>query len=376
MDKPKPEPRSSVANIVGKYDKGLEDLLKQLSHIDLTDDVHDQDAYLDAHGGYCDVFIAKSRRHGERVVAIKRLRVHILHHKDVAKMLFRELTIWSSLDHPNVLPLLGYVMHGKYPALISEWMGNGTMKRYMEDHPEVSVMNMAKGIAAGLLHLHELNVVHSDLKSDNILISEDGQPLLADFGISRIMTASLSVTTTTAAPKGSVRWMAIELLEVDLSGEQSFGKPAVHTKMTDVWSYGMVIYELLTSQYPYAHLRHELQVSMAIINGQTPERPTDLKNREEDLMWLVCQKCWQADPLHRPDMGRLCNVLRHETAMFKQYEGVSADSRSVMDRLQHFTLWDNPHREVFWEEPIPQSPGGWRIVLSDITLRCQVVGRR
>ena len=56
------------------------------------------------------------------------------------------------------------------------------------------------------------------------------------------MTASLSVTTTTAAPKGSVRWMAIELLEVDLSGEQSFGKPATHTKMTDVWSYGMVVY--------------------------------------------------------------------------------------------------------------------------------------
>ncbi len=56
------------------------------------------------------------------------------------------------------------------------------------------------------------------------------------------MTSSLSVTTTTAAAKGSVRWMAIELLAVDTSEVRNLGKPAVHTKMTDVWAFGMVIY--------------------------------------------------------------------------------------------------------------------------------------
>ena len=119
---------------------------------------------------------------------------------------------------------------------------------------------------------------------------------------------------------------------------------------------------------------------MAIINGQTPERPSTLKSSEEDLLWLVCQKCWQTNPAHRPDMGRLCNVLKHETVIYKQDETISAACRSLMGRLQHFTLWDNPHREILWEGPIPQipqnSPNEWRIVLSDVILRCVVVGYR
>ncbi len=98
--------QAPVADAVGKYDKSLEMLLKQLSHIDLTDEVYDQDAYLDAHGGFCDVFIAKSKRHGDKTVAVKRLRIHILHHKDVAKVSQHARVYRKLLDRtrPDAIP--------------------------------------------------------------------------------------------------------------------------------------------------------------------------------------------------------------------------------------------------------------------------------
>lgn len=115
--------------------------------------------------------------------------------------------------------------------------------------------HQARGIADGLLYLHNQGVVHSDLKSvtqlsvshilqslmlpsfqDNILMSDSFSPLLADFGISRLMTSSSSTSSTTGA-KGSARWMAFELLSPRMNGAS--GK---HTRESDVWAYGMVVY--------------------------------------------------------------------------------------------------------------------------------------
>lgn len=59
-------------------------------------------------------------------------------------MILRELRIWSSLDHPNVLPLLGYVMHGSYPALISKRMVNGSLMNYMKKFPDIAIVRMVK----------------------------------------------------------------------------------------------------------------------------------------------------------------------------------------------------------------------------------------
>jgi serine/threonine protein kinase len=110
-------------------------------------------------------------------------------------------------------------------------------------------------IASGLVYLHKKGVVHSDLKpvrvltstripisrtlylQDNILVSHDGRPLLSDFGISRIVIESNTVTGTTTLG-GNVRYMAPELL-----GPQAAGLVhQFHTKQSDVWAFGMVVY--------------------------------------------------------------------------------------------------------------------------------------
>ncbi|KLO13914.1 kinase-like protein, partial [Schizopora paradoxa] len=152
----------------------------------------------------------------------------------------KEIKVWASLDHENVLPLLGYftVENNKIPRLVSEWMQDGTMTDYMKMFPRCSfeTQKMLFGIASGLAYLHDNCVIHGDLKTANVLISKDKFPLLTDFGLSTIIRQSQSTTQSASVNhlESAVRWMAVELLDCESHGE--------YTKETDVWAFGMVAY--------------------------------------------------------------------------------------------------------------------------------------
>ncbi|KLO19000.1 kinase-like protein [Schizopora paradoxa] len=320
---------TSIINTRRDFRGDLSLLLATLRGFDLSNDIFDQSVYLDAHGGYCDVFTAKSKRHGNMTVAVKRLRVHILRNEEASKMILRELRIWSSLHHPNVLPLLGYVMQGSYPAFVSQWMVKGSLRNYLEKSTDIPLVHLARGIADGLLYLHNQGVVHSDLKSDNILMSDSFSPLLADFGISRLMTSSSSTSSTTGA-KGSARWMAFELLSPRMNGAS--GK---HTKESDVWAYGMVIYELLTGHVPYMDLKNDLQVSVAIAGGQLPAMPDNLDEENKKHLWWICQKCWRSFPKKRPGIGRILSKLPHDSGIRKRSIPFPISTQTDLPSLLH-----------------------------------------
>ncbi|TDL15451.1 kinase-like protein, partial [Rickenella mellea] len=169
----------------------------------------------------------------------------------------KELKIWSKLVNPNVLPLLGFVVDGdSFPALVAEWMDNGTILNYINANMQADILYLVRGIASGLAYLHQSKVVHADLKSDNILISPEGAPLLTDFGISRTLVVTHTFTGLSNL-MGSVRWMATELLAV------------AQTEDTDIWAFGMVVYELLTMNHPYYGMS-EVQAMFRIAAGKLP----------------------------------------------------------------------------------------------------------
>ena len=134
-------------------------ILSKHSHLDLTEDVELVDPVIRGCGGYSDVYLGRFIKNGT-FVAIKRLQVHIQKERKLSKVsdtfglpfrssseilqnISRELGIWSSLDHPNVLPLLGYTMNGGATfAFICQWMENGTAREYLREHPETDTFQM------------------------------------------------------------------------------------------------------------------------------------------------------------------------------------------------------------------------------------------
>jgi len=294
----------------------LETILSGLAHLNLEGKIVRKQPYASALGASCDVYTAWSKRHKKKV-AIKQIRVFLKTEKDLAKKLAKEIRIWSKLKHENVLPLLGYLIEGSnmMPSLISEWMEKGTLRESMKSFPRggIETCEMLRDIAAGLAYLHSNNVIHADLKSQNILISPSGTPLLADFGLSFAFSQSQYTTeTTSASTKGTVRWMAIELLP---STSGNAPKPSRHDEKTDIWSFGMVAYELLSWSLPYKDKSNDIQVLLAIVNGEVPEKPEPEPETSSDtfnLLWYLARLCWNNRNVSRPTAQVLFDRLSAE----------------------------------------------------------------
>jgi len=159
------------------------------------------------------------------------------------------------------------------------------------------------------------------------------------------MTASITATTSTASVRGSTRWMAIELLDVNLEGAPSGTKPAEHTKETDVWAYGMVIYELLTGEVPFQRLKHDVQVSMAIISGHKPRLPLGIPDTfENGFLWQTCQPCWETTPAHRPKMHRICDAFTDGVPIQPPVRGRARSHSHVQSNVSKIAVF------IQWEE--------------------------
>ncbi|KZT36092.1 kinase-like protein, partial [Sistotremastrum suecicum HHB10207 ss-3] len=161
-----------------------------------------------------------------------------------------ELSLWHSLEHDNILSFKGvcYFPTGlpdeSLFSMVSPWMRNGTIKEYIKRYPSnIDRICLLYEIINGLKYLHGKNIVHADLKGANIFITDDGHPVLADFGLSKLMEADTgffteSLTSSTTNLKGTARFMAPELVQNER------GRPSCKT---DIWAFGCVI---LVSRIP------------------------------------------------------------------------------------------------------------------------------
>ncbi|KAG8701824.1 hypothetical protein FRC08_003884 [Ceratobasidium sp. 394] len=161
-----------------------------------------------ARGAFGDVWRARYRDGKE--IAIKSLRLYGSvaargRHK-LEKNSVRELVVWSKLNHPNVLNLLGICVFGGEIGMVAEWMPNGHVTEYSIKHPEADKLKLINDITAGLAYLHDKGIVHGDLKGGNVVVSADGDCKLVDFGLAKLTEDSLGVSTT-STQSGTTRWM-------------------------------------------------------------------------------------------------------------------------------------------------------------------------
>ncbi|CAG2060106.1 unnamed protein product [Timema podura] len=217
-----------------------------------------------------------------------------------------EASVMKAFNTHHVVRLLGVVSQGQPVLVIMELMPFGDLKSYLRSHrPDVSddptihpptlkrILQMAIEIADGMAYLSAKKFVHRDLAARNCMVAEDLTVKIGDFGMTR------DIYETDYYRKGTkgllpVRWMAPESL-----------KDGVFTSFSDVWSYGVVLWEMATlASQPYQGLSND-QVLRYVIEGGVMERPENCPDKLYELM----RQCWQHKTTLRPPFMELVSQL-------------------------------------------------------------------
>uniref|UniRef100_A0AAR2JN67 receptor protein-tyrosine kinase n=1 Tax=Pygocentrus nattereri TaxID=42514 RepID=A0AAR2JN67_PYGNA len=209
-----------------------------------------------------------------------------------------EASIMGQFSHQNIIRLEGVVTKFKHAMIITEYMENGALDQYLRDHDgELSsyqLVGMLNGIAAGMKYLSDMNYVHRDLAARNILVNGNLECKVSDFGLSRVLEDYPEGTYTTSGGKIPIRWTAPEAI--------AYRK---FTSASDVWSFGIVMWEVMASgERPYWDMSNH-EVMKAINEGFRLPAPMDCPSAIYQLML----QCWMQDRSKRPRFLDIVNLL-------------------------------------------------------------------
>lgn len=196
-------------------------------------------------GKFGNVYLAREKE-TKFVVALKVLFKKQIHSTGVEHQVRREIEIQSHLRHPNILRLYGYFHDDARIYLILEYAPKGTLYKALQEQPnkhfdEPQTAMYVKSLASALIYLHERDVIHRDIKPENLLLGYNGELKIADFGWSVHEPNSKRTTLC-----GTLDYLPPEMVQ---------GRP--HTKTIDLWSLGVLCYELLVGQAPFVSPDHD-----------------------------------------------------------------------------------------------------------------------
>ena len=226
---------------------------------------------------------------GEKAIAVKKIDCD-------QNEIPREVKVHSNLPpHPNVLPLLGTAQDGDTLYICME-LADTSLHHYLHTEKKKPSLQQstkwAMQIARGMRHIHKHGLAHRDLKSANILLFNDEDiTKVCDFGSARVLERTATVTGMT----GTYRWMAPEFDD------------KASTKVNqccDVFSYGMVLYEIFAQQIPFSNIDDSVAVTAHIRNGKRPSIPPGLPSYIKVLM----QYCWKQKSHDRPTFDAVLQV--------------------------------------------------------------------
>jgi non-specific serine/threonine protein kinase len=193
-------------------------------------------------GGMSEVFKAEDIRLG-RVVAIKLISAGLVGDLAAKERFFQEARTISALDHQHICTLhdLGETPDGRLFLVMAYYPGQTLSARIRRGAlPVVEALEIAHKVALGLARAHEIGVVHRDMKPGNVMLTERGEVKILDFGIAKLAGQAGRDLTQTGTVMGTAAYM---------SPEQASGRPVDHR--TDVWSLGVVLYEMLVGSRPF-----------------------------------------------------------------------------------------------------------------------------
>ena len=243
-------------------------------------------------GGMADVYKAHDRIL-DRIVAVKILHAQLASDEEFLRRFQQEAQGAARLSHPNIVSIYDVGEDKNRHYIIMEYIAGETLKTLIQREGPLSVnlsLRIAREIACALAHAHANHLVHCDIKPHNILVTSDGRVKVADFGIARAITST--TMTYDGNVVGSVHYF---------SPEQAKGTKI--TPKSDVYSLGIVLYEMLTGRLPF---HGETTVSVALKHLQ--EEPLALRQIDghiPPIVEAIVLKALTKDPEERPDSFEL-----------------------------------------------------------------------
>jgi serine/threonine protein kinase len=241
------------------------------------------------HGGMASVHLAHDTEL-DRPVALKLLAEDLGGDESVHRRFLREARLAARLSHPNVVSVFDAGDDGGRPYIVMEYVDGENLAELLARRgriPADEARGLALQAAQGLAHAHGAGLVHRDVKPQNLILRRDGTLKIADFGIAR--AAEVTALTQAGTVLGTAAY---------LSPEQALGREV--TPATDVYSLGVVLYELLTGRTPFQvetldDLAEQPTMEVAPVRELVPDVPRDLED--------VVMHCLARNPQYRPRDG-------------------------------------------------------------------------
>jgi len=279
-------------------------------------------------GGYGEVY--KGKWNGKEVaikqLLLKKLPGHLLKDFDNETKIMAECSKCR-----QIIKLFGVCMEAGRYAMVMDYMAKGSLYEVLHDETIDLPWNplrlqIAVDIGKGLAYLHDREILHRDLKSLNILLDSHFNAKITDFGLSKLKLETSSMSTLSKKSAGTVRWQAPELMKTD----------ARNTKATDVYSYGMVLWEIASRKLPFSHETNEQKIISWLKKGKQEEIPSDCSKEYGKQI----KRAWTEKPDKRPSAQYI--VLEFEKLLPKpelkswhfeldaKYEAVAAEKEYAL----------------------------------------------
>ena len=298
----------------------------------------------------------------DRYVAVKVLPAHLAEAPGFAQRFQREAKAVAKLEHPNILPIHDFGQQEEHTYLVMRYVEGGTLEDIMgKPIPLERVTPLLVQMAEALDYAHERGVVHRDVKPSNILLDPDGRPFLTDFGVARIMEATQQLTGT-GVGVGTPAYM---------SPEQGQGRKV--DRRSDVYSLGVVLYEMMTGEVPY-QAETPIAVVLKHINDPLP-LPRKVNPAIPEAVERVILKAMAKSPEDRfqtaREMARAIDAALREARSAERPKVVEAQGPAESSAEASRGLSLEATKRLWWIVPVVLALAGGTLLVTSGTLKAR-----
>ncbi len=272
-------------------------------------------------GGMGVVYLAEDTKL-KREVAIKFLPHHISNNEEERKRFEIEAQAAASLNHPNISTIYSIENSDTEVFIVMEYIDGIELKDKIKSAPipAKEAINIAIQIAEGLEAAHKKGIVHRDIKSQNIMITNDGKVKVMDFGLAKMK--GKAQLTKAGSTLGTLEYMAPEQAKGEEVDQQS-----------DIWSFGVVLYEMLTGKMPFAG-----DYDAAVVYNILNEEPS-LDNIQDSVLQLILKKCLEKEKTNRyQSVTEILKDLRIDKQISGEKQTVKVETPKKKSRLPVFII--------------------------------------